>query len=538
MHARLLAVATAALVAASHLAAAPAPPPKASEADAGKAFDGLKLRAIGPALNSGRIADIAIHPTTTSTMYVAVGSGGVWKTVNAGTTWTPIFDKESSYRIGCVAIDPSARTSSGWARARTWAADTSASVTAIYQSTDGGRDVAEHGPRGLAAPVDHHRASRELGRGVGGRPGSALDRAATGGCTRRRTAARRGRRCSGAGEWTGVTDIVIDPRNPDRLYAATWDRHRTVAAYMGGGPESGIWKLEDGGETWKQLKTGLPEGPLGKIGLAISPQKPDIVYAAIETIRRTDGGLPLGRPRRVVARRCPTTVSGGTGPHYYQELYACPHASSGGSSSWTSGIRVSDDGCDDLPPAQQRRQARRRSRHRVPQGRPGLHHRRVRRGPVRELRRREDLAVHGQPAGDAVLQDRRGRLRARSTTCTAAPRTTAPRRADRAPTRPRDPNSDWFTTLGADGQDQAVEPGNPNIHLRRVPAGRHVAHRPDHGRGGVHPAPGPARASPIERFNWDAPIEVSFHQPTRIFYRVVPGVAKRQPGRQLDAHLR
>ena len=92
---------------------------------------------------------------------------------------------------------------------------------------------------------------------------------------------RRGDAAGKAVDVFGATDIVIDPRNPNRLYAATWDRHRTVAAYMGGGPGSGVWKSEDGGETWKQLETGLPGGPLGKIALAISPQKPDIVYATI-----------------------------------------------------------------------------------------------------------------------------------------------------------------------------------------------------------------------------------------------------------------
>ena len=94
----------------------------------------------------------------------------------------------------------------------------------------------------------------------------------------------------GDDEWTGVTDIVVDPRDPNRVYAATWQHHRTVAAYMGGGPKSRIHRSDDGGETWKELSTGLPEGPKGKIGLAISPQQPDVVYAVIELNRR-QGGL-------------------------------------------------------------------------------------------------------------------------------------------------------------------------------------------------------------------------------------------------------
>jgi hypothetical protein len=96
----------------------------------------------------------------------------------------------------------------------------------------------------------------------------------------------------------------MDPRDPDRLYAATWDRHRTVAALMGGGPGSGVWMSGDGGETWKKLETGLPSGPLGKIGLAISPQRPDIVYATIEMIRR-EGGVWMSEDQGESGGRCP-----------------------------------------------------------------------------------------------------------------------------------------------------------------------------------------------------------------------------------------
>ena len=128
----------------------------------------------------------------------------------------------------------------------------------------------------------------------------------------------------GGGEWTGVTDILIDPRNPDRLYAATWQRHRTVAALMGGGPESGLHRSEDGGETWTELKSGLPGSNKGKIGIALSPQKPDVIYAAIE-LERTKGAVYKSIDRGSSWKKMSNTVSGATGPHYYQELYASPH---------------------------------------------------------------------------------------------------------------------------------------------------------------------------------------------------------------------
>ena len=108
----------------------------------------------------------------------------------------------------------------------------------------------------------------------------------------------------GDDEWVGVTDMVMDPRDADVLYAATWQRHRTVAAYMGGGPGTGIHKSTDGGETWTELKKGIPGSNKGKIGLAISPQQPDIVYAAIE-LDRTKGGLYMSEDRGASWKKCP-----------------------------------------------------------------------------------------------------------------------------------------------------------------------------------------------------------------------------------------
>ena len=123
----------------------------------------------------------------------------------------------------------------------------------------------------------------------------------------------------------GVTDIVIDTRDADVLYAATWQRHRNVAAYVGGGPGSGLHKSTDGAQTWTTTSKGIPDSHLGKKGLAISTHNPDYVYAAIE-LDRTSGGLFLSRDQGGSWTKMSDTVSRATGPHYYQELYASPHA--------------------------------------------------------------------------------------------------------------------------------------------------------------------------------------------------------------------
>ena len=125
-------------------------------------------------------------------------------------------------------------------------------------------------------------------------------------------------------KWTGATELVMDPQNPDRIYAVLWQRHRTVAAYMSGGPGTGIYRTDDGGDNWKKLSSGLPSSNMGKIGFDISKHDSDIVYAAIELDRRK-GGVYKSVDRGETWTKQSDAVAGGTGPHYYQELYASPH---------------------------------------------------------------------------------------------------------------------------------------------------------------------------------------------------------------------
>ena len=287
-------------------------------------FKGLELRNIGPAFKSGRIADLIIHPEDESVWYVAVASGGIWKTVNAGTTWTPVFDDQTSYSIGCLAADPGNPHVIWAGTGEDGGGRHLAFGDGVYKTDDGGKNWknmglrdSEHIARIIVSPENSNivyvAAQGPLWRKGGDR---GFYKSTDGGESWKKTL--------GDDEWTGVTDIVVDPRNPERVYAATWQRHRTVAAYMGGGPKSAIYRSDDGGETWKKLTEGLPEGSKGKIGLAISFQQPDIVYAAIELNRRT-GGIFRSTDRGNSWKKRSDTVSGGTGPHYYQELYASPH---------------------------------------------------------------------------------------------------------------------------------------------------------------------------------------------------------------------
>ena len=304
-------------------------------------LDAFKLRNVGPAFLSGRIADITTHPENESIWYVATGSSGVWKTVNAGTTWQSIFDDQPSYSTGCIALDPSNPEIVWVGTGENVGGRHVAYGDGIYRSTNGGKTWKNMGLKNtehISEIIVHPDNSEVIWVAA---QGPLWKKGGERGLYKTTNGGKSWKRVLGNDAWTGVTDIMIDPRNPSVLYAATWDRHRTVAALMGGGPGTAIYRSDDGGENWKILNIGLPNNPdsnndgvvddedspsrnMGKIGLAISPQSPDVVYAAIELERKT-GAVYRSENRGASWTKMSNTVSGGTGPHYYQELYASPH---------------------------------------------------------------------------------------------------------------------------------------------------------------------------------------------------------------------
>ena len=284
----------------------------------------LRLRNVGPAFLSGRIADIAIHPDNDNVWYVATGSSGVWKTENSGTTYTPIFDNETTYSTGCVTIDPSDPSIIWLGTGENVGGRHVAFGDGVFKSENGGKSWKNMGLRKsehISEIIVHPNNSNIIWAASQGplwSPGGerGLYKSIDGG--------ENWKKVLGGGKWTGVTDIHMDPRNPDRIYAATWQRHRTVAALMGGGPESGLHRSEDGGETWTELKSGLPNYA-GKIGFTLSPQKPDVLYASIELEKR-NGAVYKSEDRGSSWKKMSDLSLGyGTGPHYYQELFASPH---------------------------------------------------------------------------------------------------------------------------------------------------------------------------------------------------------------------
>jgi len=289
------------------------------------ALAGLKMRGIGPAFMSGRVADIAVHPTDPGTWYVAVGSGGIWKTTNSGTTWQPIFENEGSYSVGCVTIDPHDPATIWVGSGENVSGRHVGYGDGVYRSRDGGQTwenlglkESEHIGRIVVHPDDPNRvfvAAQGPLWSAGGERGVYLT--TDGGATWEQILA--------AGEYTGANEVLMDPSNPDVLYAVLHQRFRDVAALVNGGPESGIHKSTDGGKTWRELKAGLPKENMGKIGLAISPLRSEVVYAAIELGGRKGGFWRSANGGESWEKRS-DKVARGTGPHYYTEIFASPHA--------------------------------------------------------------------------------------------------------------------------------------------------------------------------------------------------------------------
>ena len=476
---------------------------------------GLKFRSVGPAFMSGRIADIAINPNNENEWYVAVGSGGVWKTVNSGTTWNPIADDQPFYSTGCITIDPH-NSSKIWLGTGENVGGRHVGIGhGIYVSENGGKNWksmglknSEHISKIIISPQDPNTvfvASQGPLWSPGGERG--LYRTDNGGKTWKNVLS--------VNKWTGVTDIAIDHNNPNILYAATWQRHRNVASYMGGGPGTSIYKSTDHGISWTEIKNGLPGSNLGKIGLAISPFDSTILYAAVETDRR-NGAVYKTTNSGGSWKKMSDTVSGATGPHYYQELVASPHVFDKIYLMDTK-VQVSENGGKDFYIMNES------DKH------VDNHSLTFKMSDPNYLLIGTDGGVY-ESFDDTKSWKFVANLPLTQFYKLAVDDAypfynifggTQDNNTQGGPSRTFKTsgitNSDWFVLLGGDGHQPATEPGNPDIVYAQSQQGN--IHRIDRTNGeATFIKPQNDLNEDYERFNWDAPILVSSHDPKTIFF--------------------
>ena len=261
------------------------------------AISHLQYREIGPALMGGRIADLAVVESKPQVFYIATGTGGVWKTENHGTSWTPLFDDQPTSSIGDVTLDqsnpnlvwvgtgePQNRQSSGWGNG-------------VYKSTDAGNtwrhmglDATKHIGRILIHPRDPDIVYVAA---VGDLWGPNEER----GVFRTHDGGETWEAVLQIDEHTGAIDLAMDPGDPNTIFAAMYQRQRTGWGFNGGGPGSGLHRTLDGGDSWTELTRGLPEGDKGRIGVDVFRQDGNVVYALVEADARAPGqGFGGGGP--------------------------------------------------------------------------------------------------------------------------------------------------------------------------------------------------------------------------------------------------
>jgi photosystem II stability/assembly factor-like uncharacterized protein len=475
-------------------------------------FNGLRLRGIGPAFTSGRVIGFAVDPNNAARYYVAAASGGVWKTVNNGATWTPVFDKEGSYSIGAIVLDPK-NPLTVWVGTGENNSQRSVSYgNGVYRSDDGGKSWKNLGLK----------ASEHIGRiAIDPRDSTIVYVAAQGplwgpggdrGLYKTTDNGKTWKKILNISDNTGVTEIVIDQQNPDTLYAASYQRRRHMWTLIDGGPESAIYKSTDAGATWNKLRAGLPTSEIGRVGLALSPVDSNVIYATIEAADRK-GGIFRSNDRGGSWER---RNEFDTTAMYYARIVADPKDVD---RLYVMNVflMVSDDGGRTL------RRLGEKSKH-------------VDNHDIWINPNNTDHYLVGCDGGVYESHDRGANWEFKNnlsitqfydvTTDNDTPfynvyGGTQDNFSVGGPARTRNvsgiTNSDWFVTVGGDGFRSQVDPQDPNtVYAESQNGGLARFDKRTGERMGIQPAT--ARGEDPLRWNWDSPFIVSPHLHTRLYF--------------------
>jgi photosystem II stability/assembly factor-like uncharacterized protein len=254
-------------------------------------FGSMRARHIGPALMSGRIVDIEGHPTNSKILYAGSAGGGVWKTNDGGVTFNPIFEKHNQ-SIGAIAVDPKNPDQIVWVgTGEIWTRNSVTIGDGIYKTTDGGQNWTNMGlpnSERISSIKINPTNTNEIFVGVlGALWGNSADR----GVYKTIDGGKTWDKIFYVNEATGCSDVVMDPKNPNTLYASFWEFRRTAFSFNSGGENSALYKSTDAGKTWNKIHNGFPVGKLGRIAINIAPSNANILYCVLETEKDNDRGL-------------------------------------------------------------------------------------------------------------------------------------------------------------------------------------------------------------------------------------------------------
>lgn len=472
----------------------------------------LSFRLVGPALTSGRISDIAIDPENHNTWYVAAASGGVWKTTNHGTTFSPIFDGYDSYSIGCVTIAPSNNNTIWVGSGENNNQRSVAFGDGVYKSLDGGKSFknmglksSEHIGKIIVHPTNENIiwvAAYGPVWSSGGERG--VYKSTDGGETWTKTL--------DISENTGIAEIAIDPNDPNTLYASAHQRRRREWTYIGGGPESGLHKSTDGGMTWKQINKGLPDGQMGRIGIAVSPVDSDYIYAIVEAREDKGGFFRSTNKGESWTKMSDYSTSG----NYYQEIICdlndkdkvfsmntwLHHTTDGGKNFVATGESKKhvDNHCIWIDPSN--------TNHWIVGCDGGIYE---------TYNHAQDWKYYSNlpliqfykvaTDNDTPFYNIYGGTQDNNSM--GGPSATINNAGIL--------NSDWYITNGGDGFESAIDPENPNIAYAQAQYGWLV--RYDRASGEKTPIqPMPGKDEKAYRWNWDSPLLISPHDNKTLYF--------------------
>jgi len=472
---------------------------------------GLKFRSIGPAFPSGRIADFAINPENHSEYYVGVACGNIWKTINSGNTFDPVFDKYGAYSIGALAMDPK-NHNVVWAgtgennhqRALGYG-------DGIYKTLDGGKSWENMGlkeSRQIGMIAIHPKntdivfvAAEGSAWGPGGDRG--LFMTVDGG--------ENWEKVLEISEHTGINNVVMDPCNSDIMYATSEQRRRHVHTKIGGGPESAVYKSTDGGKNWRKVMKGLPSVDIGGMGITVSPVDPDIVYVIMEAAM-DKGGFFRSTDKGESWNKMSDYSSSG---QYYNEIYCDPldadkvysmetvsRVTLDGGKTWKSignNKRHVDDHAMWIDPTD--------TQHFMIGGDGGVYEtfdngknwfHKTNLPVVQYYRVNVDDSepfywVYGGTQDNNSMGG-----------------------PSRNTSRAGVASSEWKVTLGGDGFWQAIEPGNPDIVYSEYQYGNIYRYDKKSGEK-IKIKPQPLKGEKTYKWNWNTPVIISPHSPTRLY---------------------